>query len=75
MKEKNRRKELEHLRGALKCIGYPDWILRELRDDNSDEGGVKRPEAVKETSDKEMNKKFQWSSHTSRDSLNKSDGC
>ena len=68
-------KELEHLRGALKCNGYPDWILRELRDDNSDEGEVKRPESVKETSDKERNKKIQRSSHTSRDSLNKSDVC
>ena len=48
----DRRKELEHLRGALKCKGYPDWILHELRDDNSDEGEVKRPESVKETSDK-----------------------
>ena len=70
----DRRKELEHLRGALKCNGYPDWILRELKEDNSDEGEVKRPEPVKETSDKER-RKFQWSSHTSRDSLNKSDWC
>ena len=54
----DRRKELEHLRGVLKCNGYPDWIMRELRDDNSDEGEVKRPEPVKETSDKERNKKI-----------------
>ena len=25
---------------------YPDWILRELKEDNSDEGEVKRPEPV-----------------------------
>ena len=54
----DRRKELEHLRGALKCNGYLDWILRELKEDNSDEGEVKRPEPVKETSDKERNKKI-----------------
>ena len=53
----DRRKELEHLRGALKCKGYPDWILRELKEDNSDEREVKTPEPVKETSDKERNKK------------------
>ena len=58
MKREDKRKELEHLRGALKCNGYPDWIVRELRDDNSDEGEVKRPESVKETSDKERNKKI-----------------
>ena len=54
----DRRKELEHLRGVLKCNGYPDWILRELKEDNSDEREVKRPEPVKETSDKERNKKI-----------------
>ena len=43
----DRRKELEHLRGALKCNGYPDLILRGLKEDNSDEGEVKRPESVK----------------------------
>ena len=54
----DRRRELEHLREALNCNGYPDWILRELREDNSDEGEVKRLEPVKETSDKERNKKI-----------------
>ena len=54
----DRRKELEHLRGVLKCNGYPDWILRELKENNSDEGKVKRPEPVKETSDMERNKKI-----------------
>ena len=54
----DRRKELEHLRGALKCNGYPNWILRELKEDNSDEREVKRPEPVTETSDKERNKKI-----------------
>ena len=46
------------MRGALKCNGYPDWILRELKEDKSDEREVKRPEPVKETSDKERNKKI-----------------
>ena len=54
----DRRKELKHLRGSLKCNGYPDWILRELRVDNSNKGEVKRLELVKETSDKERNKKL-----------------
>ena len=49
---------MEHLRGALKCNGYPDWILRELKEDNSDEGEVKKTEPVKETSDKERSKKI-----------------
>ena len=31
----DRRKE--HLRGALKCNGCLDWILWDLRDDNSNE--------------------------------------
>ena len=48
----NRRKELEHLRGAMKCNGYPGWILRDLRDDSSKEKEVKRPE-VKATTYKE----------------------
>ena len=30
-KSKDRRKELEHLRGALKCNGYPEWILWDLK--------------------------------------------
>ena len=50
--------EREHLRGALKCNRYPDWILCELKEDNSDVREVKRPEPVKETSDKERNKKI-----------------
>ena len=52
----DRRKELEHLKAALKCNGYPDPILRNLRDDNSNEREVKRPEEVKETSDKQRKK-------------------
>ena len=31
-----RRKEIEHLRGALKCDGYPDWISLDLRNDNNE---------------------------------------
>ena len=54
----DRRKELEHLRGALKCNRYPDWILHELKEGNSDEGEMKRSESVKETLDKERNKKI-----------------
>ena len=53
----NRRKELEHLRGAMKCSGYPGWILCDLRDDSSKEKEVKRPE-VKATTYKERNKKL-----------------
>ena len=33
----DRRKELEHLRGELKCNGYPEWMLRDLSEDNSSE--------------------------------------
>ena len=29
----DRREELELLRGALKCNGYPDWILWDLKDE------------------------------------------
>ena len=54
----DRRKELKYLRGALKCNGYPDWILRESKEGNSNEGEVKRSEPVKESSDKERNRKI-----------------
>ena len=30
----DRKKELEHLRGALRCNGFPDWILHQLEEDN-----------------------------------------
>ena len=54
----DRRKELEHLRGALKCNGCPDWILQELKDENNDrkEEG-KRSEEAQVTPDKERAKK------------------
>ena len=55
----DRREELEHLRGALKCNGYPDWILRELKDENNNrkkEG--KKSEEVKVTLDNERAKKI-----------------
>ena len=45
-------------REALKCNGYLDWIMHELREENSDDREVKRPELVKETSDRERNKKI-----------------
>ena len=55
-----RRKEIEHLRGALKCDGYPDWILLDLRNDNNNErekeGEIS--EEVKELPHKER-RKFQ----------------
>ena len=37
---------------------YPDWILRELKEGSSNDGEVKRPDPVKETSDKERSKKI-----------------
>ena len=49
---------MKHLREALKCNGYPDWILHHLRDDNINEGEVKRSQELKETSYKERNKKI-----------------
>ena len=55
----NRREELEHLRGALKCNGYPDWILPELKDENNDrEEEGKRSEETQVTPDKEKAKKI-----------------
>ena len=37
MKERTEEKNLNiDLRGAPKCNGYPDWILRELKDENND---------------------------------------
>ena len=34
-KREDRRKELDHLRGALKCSGYPEWILRDVKEENN----------------------------------------
>ena len=56
---KDRREELEHLRGALKCNGYPDWILWDLKNENNnrkEEG--KRSEEAQVTPDKERAKKI-----------------
>ena len=46
----DRREELEHLRGSLKCYGYPGWILQDLKDENNNikEQG-KRSEEVQVT--------------------------
>ena len=55
----DRREELEHLRGALKCTGYPDWILRDLKNENNnrkEEG--KRSQQAQVTPDKERAKKI-----------------
>ena len=55
----DRRQELEHLRGALKCNGYLDWILRDLKNENNnrqEEG--KRSEEAQVTPDKERAKKI-----------------
>ena len=55
----DRREELEHLRGALKCNGYLDWILRDLKSEhnNRKEEG-KRSEEAQVTPDKERAKKI-----------------
>ena len=33
----DRRKEFDKVRGALKCTGYPEWFLRELKEENNSE--------------------------------------
>ena len=33
--KEDRRKELDHLRGALKRNGYLEWILRDLKEENN----------------------------------------
>ena len=56
----DRRKELEHLRGALKCNGYPEWILRDLKEENNSdsEKEVETSGETVETSRKEKSKKI-----------------
>ena len=56
----DRRKELEHLRGALKCNGYPEWILRDLKEENNSdsEKEVETSGETVETSMKEKSKKI-----------------
>ena len=54
----DRRKELKHLRGALKCNGYPDWILQELGEDNTHDEEKEATSEVMVTSDKERKKKI-----------------
>ena len=57
-KKEDRRKELNHLRGALKCSGYPEWILRDLKDENSDsEKELETSGETLETPMKEKSKK------------------
>ena len=55
----DRREELEHLRGALKCNGYLDWILRDLKNEhnNRKEEG-KRSKEAQVTTDEERAKKI-----------------
>ena len=57
---KDRRKELDHLRGALKCNGYPEWILRDLKEENNSdsEKEVETSGETVETSTKEKSKKI-----------------
>ena len=56
----DRRKELEHLRGALKCNGYPEWIVRDLKEENNSdsEKEVETSGETVETSRKEKSKKI-----------------
>ena len=56
----DRRKELDYLRGALKCNGYPEWIVRDLKEENNSDSEVEvetSGETV-ETSMKEKSKKL-----------------
>ena len=59
MKREDRREELEHLRGALKCNGYLNLILRDLKNEhnNRKEEG-KRSEEAQVTPDKERLRKY-----------------
>ena len=59
-KREDRRKELEHLRGALKCNGCPEWILRDLKEENNSdsEKEVETSGGTVETSMKEKSKKI-----------------
>ena len=54
----DRREELEHWRGALKCNGYPDWILRLKDVNNNQKVKVNRSEEVQVTPDKGRAKKI-----------------
>ena len=56
----NRRKELDHLRGALKCNGYLEWILRDLKEENNSESEkeVETSGEAMETSVKERSNKI-----------------
>ena len=47
-KREDRRKELDHPRGALKYNGYPEWILRDINEEN------------KNDSDKEKHQVKRW---------------
>ena len=56
----DRRKELDHLRGALKRNGYLEWILRDLKEENNSdsEKEVETPGGTIYTSMKERSKKI-----------------
>ena len=55
----DRRKELNHLGGALKYNGYPEWILRDLKEENNSdsEKEMETSGETVETSVKETSKK------------------
>ena len=52
-----RKKELEHLKGALRCNGYPDWILREL-DRQEEKNNGQQTSGGSKTKDREKTKQF-----------------
>ena len=56
----DRRKELDHLRGALKCNGYPEWILRDLREENNSESEKEVETSGETMSVKHQGKQCQW---------------
>ena len=53
----DRRKELDHLRGALKCNGYPEWILRDLKEENKSDS-EKEGETLGETIETSVKEKL-----------------
>ena len=56
--ERDRREEREYLRGSLKCNGYPDLILQDLKDESNGMEKEKRSEEVRVAPEKERAKKI-----------------